>query len=186
VDTQVETEEEFITKVEVRIKIPDDTKAWLVDDWDLITRQKKLFDLPAKYSVDQFLEDYLKQKKGTKGVSNKDASSPIGEVITGIKEYFNVMIGCQLLYKFERPQYEKLLKGNAENEKPMSSIYGVIHLLRLFTKLGQMMVYTDLEDKDMVSLVAHMQDILKYLAKTSLFSTQDYQTASPEYHRKAL
>uniref|UniRef100_A0A3P9ILA5 Mortality factor 4-like protein 1 n=1 Tax=Oryzias latipes TaxID=8090 RepID=A0A3P9ILA5_ORYLA len=184
VDPTVESEEMFTNRVEVKVKIPEELKPWLVDDWDLITRQKQLFHLPAKKSVDMVLEDYANYKKSKGNSDNKEYA--VNEVVAGIREYFNVMLGTQLLYKFERPQYAEILAEHPDT--PMSQVYGAPHLLRLFVRIGAMLAYTLLDEKSLALLLSYLQDFLKYLVKNSatLFSATDYEVAPPEYHRKAV
>ena len=101
----VESEESFLSKMEVRIKIPDELTCWLVDDWDLVTRQHKLVSLPATKSIDSLLDEYCSSKGERAGAV---ARTQLNELAQGIRDYFNVMLGSQLLYKFERPQYSEV------------------------------------------------------------------------------
>ena len=60
--------------------------------------------------------------------------------MSGMREYFNLMLGAQLLYKFERPQYAQMKKNHEASttegdDVGLSSVYGSIHLLRLFVKV---------------------------------------------------
>ncbi|XP_075979744.1 mortality factor 4-like isoform X2 [Anticarsia gemmatalis] len=182
-DLSIESEDQFNAKIEVKIKIPEELKVWLVDDWDVITRQQKLVILPAKLTVSQIVDNYLAFKKSSKS-HNQAKESVLNDITEGIKEYFNATLGSQLLYKFERPQYSEILQEYPDT--PMAQIYGSIHLLRLFAKMGPMLAYTALDEKSLTHVLTHIHDFLKYMVtnRSTLFNLQDYGNATPEYHRK--
>ncbi|XP_048219390.1 mortality factor 4-like protein 1 [Perognathus longimembris pacificus] len=183
-DSPVEQEEVFLNSAEDQIKIPEELKRWLVDDWDLITNQNQLYCLPAKKNVDSILEEYEHCKKS--GGSPDNMEYAVNEVVAGIREYFNATLDTQLLYKCEKPQHEELLQGHPE--EPMSHLYGAPHLLRLLLRIEAMLSYTPMDEKSLALLLSYLQNFLKYLAKnsTTLFSISDYEVAPPEYQQKAL
>ncbi|MBZ3876237.1 Mortality factor 4-like protein 1 [Sciurus carolinensis] len=86
------------------------------------------------------------------------------EVVAGIKEYLNVMLGTQLLYKFERPEYAEILAEHPD--APMYQGYGAPHLRRLFVQIGAMLAYTTLDEKNLSLLLNYLHGFLKHLAKT--------------------
>jgi len=83
-------------------------------------------DLPKKVSVRAFLDQYRQQCK--------DVDPEIAdEIVAGIKLYFNRTLGTLLLYRLERPQYQRVFHENQGKE--MVDVYGCEHLLRLFGTL---------------------------------------------------
>lgn len=105
------------------------------------------------------------------------------EVCRGINEYFNVMLGSHLLYKFERTQYSDLLKEHPG--KPLCEIYGCEHFLRLFVKLSTFLSYSCLDETSMEFIVNHLHDFLDYLTKHAddLF-VAEYENSTPDYQRR--
>ena len=174
-DNTVESEEQFRTKLEIKIKIPEELKPYIVDDWEQICGKRRLCVLPAKITAEQMISEYTRAKtanKADKLRNNKEKA--ILEVTAGVREYFNVMLSSQLLYKQERPQYEQLLKS--EPGMVPCKTYGVVHLLRLFTKLGEILIYTPLSEKSISLLLFYINDMLMYMKRNAslLFSQADY------------
>merc|ERR1719319_590099 len=177
-DATVETEEVFKAKVEIKIKMPEELKTYIVDDWQQVCRQRRLCVLPARSTADQLLAEYARTKTANEAEKMKNnKEKAILEVTAGIREYFNAMLPSHLLYRQERAQYEAMVK-QAPGLVPCK-VYGPVHLLRLFTKLGEMLAYTPLCERSIQLLLYYLHDLLAYIKRNAgvIFSLADYQEA---------
>lgn len=165
---------------DINIEYPDNIKKRLVDDWDLITRQKQLVRLPKKLTVCELLEKYQLHLKTTSPDELK--SGQVVEVCSGLIDYFDVMLGTQLLYKFERPQYSDILQNYSD--KSPSEVFGIEHFLRLFVRLGSMLSYTPMSEDNQTIIQTHIQHLLKYLDSEVDNLAFEYDAAPAEYLRR--
>lgn len=179
-----DSEPSYVKKIEVKITIPQDLRRYLLDDCDFVTRQKQLVPLPKPddLTVKGVTERYKKYRE--ENPEDMKNMGTLSEVCQGINEYFNVMLGSQLLYKFERTQYSDVLKEHPD--KPLCDIYGCEHLLRLFVKLGRVLAYSCLDEPSMEFVCIHIHDFLDYVMKNSedLFIAE-YENSTPDYHRRS-
>ncbi|XP_071690125.1 protein MRG1-like isoform X2 [Rutidosis leptorrhynchoides] len=153
------------------IQVPTKLIKHLVSYCEYVTQMGKLVKLPCSPNVDDILNVYLEHQ------SNKDgrASESAGEILNGLRCYFNKALPAMLLYKCEIQQYEE---ATANNVSP-SQIYGAEHLLRLFVKLPEILSHANIEDETLAVLQHRLQDFLKFLKKNqssiflSTYETQD-------------
>lgn len=66
----------------------------------------------------------------------KRLAESVGEILNGIRCYFDKSLPAMLLYKSERKQYEEAITDQVSP----SSVYGAEHLLRLFGKLSLIII----------------------------------------------
>uniref|UniRef100_A0A915I2X4 Chromo domain-containing protein n=1 Tax=Romanomermis culicivorax TaxID=13658 RepID=A0A915I2X4_ROMCU len=179
----VQSEQDYLTRPEVCVKIPDDLRPLLIDDWDLVVQQMKLARLPAKPTVAQIFKEYVREKQSLRNISTSKLSQIVSSA-EGLCAYFDVMLPVQLLYKFERPQYADLYAKDPDFIP--SENYGYVHLLRLFVRFGHMLTCTALDDKSISTVLLGVSEFLKYMKKIKpQHLATDYETPTPDYIRLA-
>ena len=118
----------------MKIPCPDVLKSITVDDWEHITKNLMLVNLPSKSPVAKIIDDYVAQEKVKRAPGSAEADL-LDEIDTGLRSYFNSCLGRILLYKFEREQYAQVRKQWInEDGKGAANYYGGEHLIRLLGK----------------------------------------------------
>lgn len=157
----------------VKIQIPPTLKKQLVDDWEFVTQQNKLVKLPRSPTVDDILTKYLEYRSKKDGMM----TDSVGEILNGIRCYFDKALPAILLYKKERQQYHEAVSDNVSP----SSVYGAEHLMRLFVKLPELLAYAKIEEETLTRMQQKLLDFLKFLQKnqaTFFLSAYDGPKAS--------
>lgn len=163
---------------EVSIFIKPELKYILVDDWEFVTKERKIINVPSAHPVSAVIDDYLQYKKSEN--PSPEALDVITEIVHGLELYFNKSLSLVLLYKFERLQYLNLLKEHGDDLKP-SEIYGVEHLLRLFVSLPGLIAQTTIDSVSIGILVKQSKDILEFICDNLGTYLNDYINVSPAY-----
>ncbi|XP_043712843.1 protein MRG1-like isoform X1 [Telopea speciosissima] len=172
-DSGVEEKDTESMEKLVKIQIPSTLKKQLIDDWEFVTQLGKVVKLPRSPCVDDILKKYLDYKSKKDGM----VADSIGEILKGLRCYFDKALPVMLLYKKERQQYREAI---ADNVSP-STVYGAEHLLRLFVKLPELLDYVNIEEETLTRLQQKLLEFLKFMQKnqTSFFlSTYDSSKGS--------
>uniref|UniRef100_A0A1D1YA12 Mortality factor 4-like protein 1 n=1 Tax=Anthurium amnicola TaxID=1678845 RepID=A0A1D1YA12_9ARAE len=158
---------------EKMIQLPLTLKKQLVDDWEFVSQLGKLVKLPRNPNVDDILKKYLEYRTKKDGM----IADSVGEILKGIRCYFDKALLAMLLYKNERQQYRDAV---GDKVSP-SSVYGAEHLLRLFVKLPELLAYVNMEEDALTKLQQKLSDFLKFLQKNqSSFFLSTYDGSRSE------
>ncbi|ORY11653.1 MRG-domain-containing protein [Clohesyomyces aquaticus] len=187
-DQDLEKEEVFQTRRAVRIYMPDRLKSLLVDDWENVTKQLQLVQLPSSKPAGYILDEYFEHEKAKRRPGSAEADI-LEEVISGLKEYFNKSLGRLLLYRFEREQFfdihTQMESGTSKLAgKTLADIYGGEHLLRLFVSMPELVAQTNMDSQSVNRLEGELAEMLTWLSKeprVSLFFASTYESPGQAY-----
>ena len=143
----------------LKISLPGTLKKQLVEDWEFITQMGKLVRLPRSPSAQEILKKYIDFKTKRDGA----VEDSLVEVLNGLRGYFDKSLPAMLLYPQERTQYSCAVPQGSTISP--STIYGAEHLLRLFVKLSELLVYTNMEHEALAQLQQKLADFLKFLQR---------------------
>ena len=147
-------EEKVVKKKAIKIQLPRELKAQLVLDWEQITLEpRKWVPLPRSPTVREILDEFVEDR----APKETDRKKRWREFAEAIAIYFDKALPKILLYRYEREQLD-LVKHLSP-----SSTYGAEHLLRLFAKLPELLVRSDLSASEVSQVRQKLNDLFNFL-----------------------
>ncbi|RDW75567.1 hypothetical protein BP5796_06388 [Coleophoma crateriformis] len=183
-------EEGFHSRPSIKLIIPDQIKAYLVDDWENVTKNQTIVPLPCEHTVNSIMADYVEYEM-PKRIPGSVQADILEEVVAGLKEYFEKCLGRILLYRFERQQYLEIREQWAGNEGPLagksaSDTYGAEHLCRLLVSLPELIAQTNMDQQSVNRLREELSKLTNWLSKhATKYFVKEYETPSQDYIEKA-
>ncbi|SMN19075.1 similar to Saccharomyces cerevisiae YPR023C EAF3 Esa1p-associated factor [Maudiozyma saulgeensis] len=190
----------------ITMHIPLKLKSILVDDWEFVTKNKKLCKLPrpSTKTNDQTITGILKiyqQEVISGGMTSLVEQSLLEEYILGLKLYFNECLSKLLLYRLEKLQYAQLeeklqlhkkqeegsnspIINSTPSKVDLCNVYGSIHLLRLLSILPELMSDTTMGTQSCQSIVRQTESVLLWFAvhADTLFDTSALDQDGDTYY----
>lgn len=160
--------------------LPPTLQRQLVDDYEFVTKERRLVPLPRNNTVQICLNKWISSRRPASDKATK-------EVAEALQTYFDAALSKILLYRFERQQYINTFK-NTSTETPMapSAVYGAEHLLRLLIKLPYLLESTAVSKDKMQAIAEKVNELAKYIQKNGrLLLLTEYEAASEEYISRA-
>ncbi|KAK6345487.1 Esa1p-associated factor, variant 2 [Orbilia javanica] len=161
-EMDMDKEEDFIKRHEIKLNVPEIIKSLLVDDWENVTKNGTLVKLPRDITVTTFLKDYFEATESSYPSGSQQRQS-YEEILQGLRAYFDKCLGTMLLYRFERDQYNDIKKEHPD--KNMCDLYGTEHLLRLFVTMPELIAHTNMDTQAVNSLREHLDNIMLFISR---------------------
>ena len=171
----VVADESLCAEIRDQLRLPHGAKLKLIEDWERITREKKLVPLPRDPSIATLLDEFVAAK------ARRSSHERIyAEVVEGVRSYFQQALPTLLLYKYERRQHREL-KEQRKHEHPCE-YYGAEHLLRLFVKLPDLLARCQMQREHMTILVSKLAELLKFVVQQKAkYLAAEYQAPDDDY-----
>lgn len=161
--------------------LPPELIKWLHHDTEQVLKMRTLVALPRKHTVTIILDMFDENRASVKEAGNDNPKrDTLSGPVQGLRDLFDRMIGGRLLYRFERPQYSRLLKA-APLIAPCD-IYGAEHLLRLMVLLPEMIAASQPLETQIAEMGVIVAELMAFLMKDEgEYFGGDYCLTNEEY-----